>query len=54
MMEQDWTANSLIYNDGSKVGIAETQPDDDLDISGNVQVDNVVTEVGDPPAGNRS
>ena len=47
----DWTANSLIYNDGSKVGIGNSTPDDDLDISGNVQVDNGYLRVGDPPAG---
>ena len=47
----DWTANSLIYNDGSKVGIGNSTPDDDLDISGNVQIDNGYLRVGDPPAG---
>ena len=47
----DWTANSLIYNDGSRVGIGNSTPDDDLDISGNVQIDNGYLRVGDPPAG---
>ena len=47
----DWSASSVIYNDGSKVGIGTTSPDDDLDVSGNVQIDNGYLRVGDPPSG---
>lgn len=47
----DWSASSMIYNDGSKVGIGTTSPDDDLDVSGNVQIDNGYLRVGDPPSG---
>jgi hypothetical protein len=47
----DWSASSVIYNDGSKVGIGTTTPDDDLDVSGNVQIDNGYLRVGNPPSG---
>jgi hypothetical protein len=47
----EWTSSSLLYNDGSNIGIGTTNPDDNLDVVGNVQIDNGYLRVGDPPAG---